>query len=109
LARSADLVAGSVTPATCGDDDVVVWRARNGAVCAQPRRCPHLDWDLADAHVAGDELVCAGHGWSFDTNGRAWKRTEHGRIDPKDDVETLEVRERDGVIEARPRHYGPPP
>ena len=41
--------------------------------------------------VVGDELVCPGHGWSFDCAGHAFKRTEFGRVDPKDDIETVRI------------------
>jgi hypothetical protein len=49
-------------------------------VSAAPRRCPHLDHDLAEGYVVRDELVCPGHGWAFDGVGNAYKRNEFGRI-----------------------------
>jgi nitrite reductase/ring-hydroxylating ferredoxin subunit len=108
LARARDVAPGTVVAASFHGVEYVVWRAHDGTLCAQPRACPHLDSDLTEACVVGDELVCAGHGWSFDTAGHAFKRTEHGRIDPKGGVEFLDLRERDGVIEGRARHYLPP-
>src|SRR3954466_14315932 len=98
LVRAADVPAGAVVPIELGGDEYVVWRASSGRVCAMARQCPHLDWDLADASVVGDELVCAGHGWSFDTEGHAFKRNLLGRADPKDDVITLPLDEADGEI-----------
>ena len=71
--------------------------ARSGSA---PRNCPHLDWDLLEAVVVGDELVCPGHGWSFDCSGHAFKRNEFGRADPKDDIETVTMQEDQGTIEA---------
>ena len=79
-------------------DEYVVWRGGSGALGSAPRRCPHLDWDLTEGTVVGDDLVCTGHGWSFDCRGHAFKRTEAGRIDPKDDIETVRVVEADGKI-----------
>ena len=72
-------------------EEFVVWRARNGQVCSAPRYCPHLDHDLAEGFVHGDELICAGHGWAFDGAGHAFKRNEFGRVDPKGAVPVLHV------------------
>jgi hypothetical protein len=55
-------------------------------VRSAPRWCPHLDHDLAEGHVDGDELVCPGHAWAFDGDGHAYKRNEFGRVDPKGTV-----------------------
>jgi len=100
--RAADVPPGAVVPITLGDDEYVVWRAQSGRLCAMARQCPHLDWDLAEASVVDDELVCPGHGWSFDADGHAFKRNLLGRVDSKDDVETLALDERDGEIRVLP-------
>jgi phenylpropionate dioxygenase-like ring-hydroxylating dioxygenase large terminal subunit len=96
--RAIDVPAGAVVPAQIDDEEIVVWRGRSGGLCAMARQCPHLDWDLADATVCGDELVCSGHGWAFDRDGHAFKRNLRGRLDPKDDVTTLSIEEVDGEI-----------
>ena len=94
-----NLSPGEIVPVDVDGDEYVVWRARSGALCAMPRRCPHLDSDLAEEGVViGDELTCRAHGWSFDTAGHAFKRNEAGREDRKDDVETLRVAEVDGQV-----------
>jgi hypothetical protein len=98
---AAALGPGRVVTADVAGVAVVVWRTASGALAAMPRWCPHLDRDLAEGVVTGDELVCTGHGWSFDSCGHAFKRNELGRVDPKDDVETYEVREVDGTIVVR--------
>jgi nitrite reductase/ring-hydroxylating ferredoxin subunit len=101
---AADCVASQrVVPVEVDGDEFVLWRARDGHVCTAPRRCPHLDHDLAEGYVDGDELVCAGHGWAFDGDGNAFKRNEFGRVDPKGVVETLRLAEHGDEIElARP-------
>jgi phenylpropionate dioxygenase-like ring-hydroxylating dioxygenase large terminal subunit len=98
LLRARDLPPGAIVPVDVGGDEYVVWRARSGRVCAIARQCPHLDSDLADGRVDGDELVCAAHGWAFDTDGHAFKRNLAGRVDPKDDATTLPVVEVGGDI-----------
>jgi phenylpropionate dioxygenase-like ring-hydroxylating dioxygenase large terminal subunit len=95
---SATVPPGAVVPVTVDDDEFVVWRGTSGALGSAPRRCPHLDWDLADGRVAGDDLVCAGHGWSFDCAGRASKRNERGRVDDKGAIARLAIDERGGTI-----------
>lgn len=90
----------SVRAVDIDGEPFVVWRGASGALGSAPRWCPHLDFDLAEGHVEGDELVCQGHGWSFDCRGHAFKRNEFGRVDPKDDFATLRLNEAGGVIEA---------
>jgi nitrite reductase/ring-hydroxylating ferredoxin subunit len=103
VVASQDLDAGGVVPFEHGGEEWVVWRDATGSLCAQHRRCPHLDDDLAEGTVAGTELLCRGHGWSFDVEGRAVKRNEHGRADSKGRVVTLAVRERGGGVEVADR------
>jgi phenylpropionate dioxygenase-like ring-hydroxylating dioxygenase large terminal subunit len=92
------VVTGRVLAVDIDGGEFVVWRGDDGRVRTAPRRCPHLDHDLSEGYVAGDELVCAGHAWAFDGRGHAYKRNEFGRVDPKGTVEMLDVDERDDVI-----------
>lgn len=94
------LVASRPAAVEIAGEEAVVWRTRDGAPCAVARRCPHLDWDLLDASVAGDELVCLGHGWSILGSGRVFKRNELGREDDKGTTRCWRLRERDGTVEA---------
>jgi phenylpropionate dioxygenase-like ring-hydroxylating dioxygenase large terminal subunit len=94
---------GAVRAVEVGGDDYVVWRGHDGRLRSVPRWCPHLDHDLADGYVEGDELVCPGHGWAFDGDGNAYKRNEFGRVDPKGTVETLVVVESGTTVELERR------
>lgn len=87
------LPVGAVVAVEVDDDEFVVWRGHDGAYGSAPRWCPHLDHDLAEGYVDGDELVCAGHGWAFTRDGRMFKRNEFGRVDSKGDVPTLLIRD----------------
>jgi phenylpropionate dioxygenase-like ring-hydroxylating dioxygenase large terminal subunit len=100
---SDDVPVRRVVAVEVDGHDFVVWRGTSGALGSAPRWCPHLDWDLTEGMVVDDELVCAGHGWSFDCAGHAFKRTDLGRIDPKDDVETVQIAEAGGRIVMSPR------
>ena len=82
-------------------EELVVWRSATGVACAHQRRCPHLDEDLTEGFVQGEELVCAAHGWSIGCDGQVFKRNEAGRADPKGTVRTWQTRERDGKISVR--------
>jgi phenylpropionate dioxygenase-like ring-hydroxylating dioxygenase large terminal subunit len=97
---AAALVPGRVVAIEVGGVDFVAWRTQTGHVYGVPRWCPHLDHDLVEGYVTGEELVCAGHGWAFDGRGHAFKRNEFGRVDPKGTVAALHVCETDdGVVE----------
>jgi phenylpropionate dioxygenase-like ring-hydroxylating dioxygenase large terminal subunit len=90
---------GEVRAIEVAGEEYVLWRGSDGRLRSAPRRCPHLDHDLAEGHVAHDELVCPGHAWSFDGDGNAYKRNEFGRVDPKGSVETLAIHEEDGTAD----------
>ena len=95
---SAEVAYGTLRTVDVADGEFVVWRGGDGRVRSAPRWCPHLDHDLAEGYVAGNELVCPGHAWAFDGDGRAYKRNEFGRVDSKGSVPVLVVREADAMI-----------
>ena len=94
------LMPGAIVPILVEGHECVVWRGRSGRLGSAPRFCPHLDHDLLEGYVSGDELVCAGHGWAFDGSGHAYKRNERGRVDPKGTVLALVLHEDERGIEA---------
>jgi phenylpropionate dioxygenase-like ring-hydroxylating dioxygenase large terminal subunit len=100
---ASQLPAGTVQPVELGGRDYVLWRGADGRVRSGPRYCPHLDHDLAEGWVSGNELVCPGHGWAFDGDGNAYKRNEFGRVDPKGAVETLDVHDDAETVRAHAR------
>ena len=91
--RVDPLPPGSIEPVEVDGQECVVWRGYSGRLGSAPRICPHLDHDLAEGYVVGDELVCPGHGWAFDGRGDAYKRNEFGRVDPKGRVPVLTLRD----------------
>ena len=99
----SEIVPGEARPIDVAGEEYVLWRGMDGRLRSAPRRCPHLDHDLAEGHVANDELVCPGHAWAFDGDGNAYKRNEFGRIDPKGSVATLVIREEAGTVVLEPR------
>lgn len=107
LPDSAAVVPGAIVVVEVEGHECVLWRGRSGRLGSAPRFCPHLDHDLADGYVSGDELVCAGHGWAFDGMGHTYKRNEHGRVDPKGDVLALVLRDGTDCIDATLDDGGP--
>jgi phenylpropionate dioxygenase-like ring-hydroxylating dioxygenase large terminal subunit len=97
---SDDVGPGTAVPVEVGGADIVVWRTAGGVLAACDSRCPHQWSHLGSAGaVDGEELVCLSHFWRFDTAGRGSKMAMNGRRDPKSDVMTFAVRERDRRIE----------
>ena len=98
VVSSAELPPGGIRPCTVGDDDAVVFRTASGRLGALARACPHLDRDLSDGQVVGEELVCTAHGWSITVEGAACKRNEFGRVDPKGVTHAWQAHDIDGMI-----------
>ena len=99
LIAAAALGPGAVVAVEVDGEAFVVWRGRSGRLGSAPRICPHLDHDLAEGYVVGDELVCAGHGWAFDGQGDVYKRNELGRVDPKGRVPVLTLRDTEAGVD----------
>ena len=102
VAAAGAVAPGEVVEATLGDADVVVWRTESGVPCVMEARCPHQWSHLGDAGaVAGEEIVCLTHFWTFATDGSGWKENLDGRRDRKGDIEVFPCREVGGAILAR--------
>ncbi len=100
---AADAVApGDVVEATLDGADIVVWRTESGVPCVVEARCPHQWSHLGGSGaVAGEELVCLTHFWTFATDGSGWKENLDGRRDRKGDIEVYPCREVAGEIRVR--------
>lgn len=46
--------------------EIAVFRGRNGKLFAVQNICPHRNVPLADGMMAGENVVCPGHGHRFD-------------------------------------------
>ena len=100
---SAGAVApGEVLEATLDGAEVVVWRTESGIPCVMEARCPHQWSHLGDSGaVAGEEIVCLTHFWTFATDGSGWKESLDGRRDRKGDIEVHPCQEVAGEIRVR--------
>lgn len=69
-----DLPAGRPLVVSIGYVDLLIWRV-GSAIHATDRWCPHARGDLSSGAVAGTQLTCGDHGWSFDlTTGACLKQ-----------------------------------
>ncbi|PZT75921.1 (2Fe-2S)-binding protein [Streptomyces sp. AC1-42W] len=70
LARSRELSPGKVVTRRFMDEDVVLYRTRDGRAHAVRPYCPHLGAHLgAGGTVEGRNLVCPFHGFAFGPDG----------------------------------------
>lgn len=64
---SKDLLPGDVVRLHYFDEDLVLFRTRDGAAKVLDAYCPHLGAHLAEGgRVHGDTLRCPFHGWRYD-------------------------------------------
>jgi nitrite reductase (NADH) small subunit len=65
-----------------GDEDIAVFRLRDGTVRAVQAHCPHRGGPLADGLVGEGKVVCPLHGYAFELDsGKALRADcEHVRV-----------------------------
>ena len=59
---ASERVARTPVGYTVDGQELVLWRAQDGALRAGPGACPHMGASLACGRVRGDNLVCPWHG-----------------------------------------------
>jgi hypothetical protein len=88
-------IAAAPVGYTVEGQELVLWRAQDGALRAAPGACPHMGASLACGRVRGDNLVCPWHGlelgdgphgrWrplaALDDGVLAWVQLAPGRAD----------------------------
>ena len=74
-----------------GNDDVAVFRQRDGQLFASQNRCPHKQGPLSEGVIGAGKVICPLHFHKFDL------RTGAGS-EPDECLKTFSVRERNGEI-----------
>ena len=69
LLRSSELGRKPIGRQLCGESSVL-FRTAAGQPAALQEGCPHRRMSLAAGRVCGEQLVCAYHGWRFDSAGQ---------------------------------------
>ena len=83
------------------DKPIVMWRDRNGEVVAFDDRCCHKRFPLSESKLLDDgRLECAYHGLCYNSSGQcvAIPSQPDKPIPPQARLQTVPVREQDGVV-----------
>ncbi len=99
VGTSADLKPGQVVTRKYFGGDVVLYRTEQGVFRATEPYCPHLGAHLGTGSVCGEELKCAFHGFTFDTQGDCTGTPyEGGRPPRKASLKMYPSREFNGLL-----------
>ncbi len=79
---------------TICDRRLVLYRTQNGKPVALADACWHRLVPLSRGHLRGDEVVCAYHGLTFDSNGRCTHMPSQETINPSACVRSYPVAEK---------------
>jgi len=111
VAWSKDLVPGDVRRARYFDQELVVFRTREGHVRVLDAYCPHLGAHLAEGgRVVGESIRCPFHGWRYDgTSGKCIEIPYAKHVPPAARVRSWDVCERNRMIFAWHHSAGEPP
>ncbi len=75
-----------------GDEEIAVFRQRDGQLFATQNRCPHKQGPLSEGVAGGGKVICPLHGHKFDLASGAGS-------EPGECVKVYTVRELDGEIQ----------
>ena len=82
VAKSSEVYDGKMIATQLLEEDIIVWRS-NGELHAWRDRCPHRGSALSLGEIRnGDTLVCAYHGWHFESSGRCKLMPAHPKQKP---------------------------
>ena len=110
VAFSNELVPGEVRRIHYFDEELVLYRGREGAPKVLDAYCPHLGAHLAEGgRVVGDTLRCPFHGWRFDGTGLCVEIPYCQRIPPKARLRGWDVVEKNRMIFVWHHAEGKPP
>lgn len=73
------------------NEDLVVWRNRQGKVVIMGDRCPHRGAKLSIGRLVNDHLQCRFHGFAFDASGACQSIPANGRTGPRPAVIRCQV------------------
>jgi phenylpropionate dioxygenase-like ring-hydroxylating dioxygenase large terminal subunit len=86
--RSSDLPEGGLLKARLLGEDLVVWRV-GGVAHAWQDLCVHRGSRLSLGHVEGEYLVCAYHGWTYNSEGQCIRFPAHPEQEPPRTAHTV--------------------
>ncbi len=110
LALSDELPAGEVITREAFGREIVLFRDEAGNARALDPFCPHLGAHLGHGGtVVGDSIKCPFHGFQFNGQGKCVAIGTSGKIPPRAELRSWEVREVDGIVIVWHHPTGEPP
>ncbi len=118
VAIAADIEPGTSAGTRLFDQELVVWRDRDGASHVWEDRCPHRGMRLSFGFVRGNHIACLYHGWAYDTAGQCRSIPAHPDLVVPETIKvaTYAAQEAAGLIFVHseqgaeapplPRHHG---
>ena len=98
VAWSHELQPGKALGRRFAGEPIVLYRSTQGRVFALEDRCAHRQVPLHLGVVAGDELKCHYHGWTYDGGGRCVSVPYFGKERLPNGVKSYPASEVDGII-----------
>ncbi|MBB5158870.1 aromatic ring-hydroxylating dioxygenase subunit alpha [Saccharopolyspora phatthalungensis] len=96
----SDRVSRSPLRVQALDQQIVLYRAQDGAAVAMSDLCVHRGGALSLGRVEGDSIVCPFHGWTYGRDGVCTRipAQADARIPAKAKVDSYPVQERYGLV-----------
>ncbi len=100
VAVADDIEPGTSAGTRLFDQELVVWRDRDGASHVWEDRCPHRGMRLSFGFVRGNHIACLYHGWAYDTAGQCRAIPAHPDLVVPETIKvaTYHAAEADGLI-----------
>lgn len=99
VARSAELAVGDVKTIEYFDEELVLFRGKNGAAGLLDAYCDHLGAHLGHGgKIAGNSLQCPFHNWEWSDSGKCTKIPYATAIPPTARIRHYPVTEHSGMI-----------
>ena len=79
------------------DEEIAVFRQRDGGLFATANRCPHNNGSLADGLVGNNKVICPLHARQFDLST--------GRCSGNEPcIRTFKIMEKNGIVHLKKKH-----
>lgn len=98
MAAWSDDIGQTLAARTLLDEELVLFRQKNGAVVALEDACPHRKLPLSRGRLLGDIVECGYHGMQFDCSGNCVAVPSQDRIPPRARVKAYPVVEKWGLV-----------
>jgi phenylpropionate dioxygenase-like ring-hydroxylating dioxygenase large terminal subunit len=98
VAWSHELQTGKALGRRFASEPIVLYRSNQGRVFALEDRCAHRQVPLHLGVVAGDQIKCHYHGWTYDGNGKCVSVPYIGKERLPNGVRSYPVSEVDGIV-----------